>query len=294
MVKHAYLEIIHSNFAVLNKMIELLDRENNDFYILVDKKVNISDKEILSYHPTYPQIIMLPRIEVNWGASSGTEATLMLLQAAFDSPQKYDYFHLVQGADFPIKSADEIDTFFEKNCGYEFLSYYPWWYEFGRYKINQHHFWVDNRYYRTHRLLRYLSHGVAKLEKWVGFRRGKETIYSGSALWTLSADAVGYLLERRAYISKRCRYSLAGDEVIWHTMMMASPFREKIYRFEEDGANLYRIDWARSVRNSPHTFDMDDLEQLLALPDRYLYARKFDEKAKMDVVDALFERLIKR
>lgn len=35
----------------------------------------------------------------------------------------YDYYHLLSGADLPIKTQEEINLFFEKNNGFEFVQY---------------------------------------------------------------------------------------------------------------------------------------------------------------------------
>ena len=45
MNKHAYLIIAHVDFSILEKTIKLLDDENNDFYIHIDKKVKNFDFE---------------------------------------------------------------------------------------------------------------------------------------------------------------------------------------------------------------------------------------------------------
>ena len=38
MEKHAYLIICHNQFKLLKKLIMMLDNENNDIYIHIDKK----------------------------------------------------------------------------------------------------------------------------------------------------------------------------------------------------------------------------------------------------------------
>ena len=49
------------------------------------------------------------RVPVNWGGSQ-IRAELSLLKCAVK--KKYDYYHLVSGADLPIKTQDEIHQFF--------------------------------------------------------------------------------------------------------------------------------------------------------------------------------------
>ena len=38
-MKHAYLITAHKNFKILDLLLELLDDNDNDFYILIDKKL---------------------------------------------------------------------------------------------------------------------------------------------------------------------------------------------------------------------------------------------------------------
>lgn len=89
-----------------------------------------------------------------------------------------------------IKKQSEIGKFFEENKGSEFIHFDPNWYDFGEYKINYHHFFVDNRYYRKTQWIRYISHGIAKIEKLLGIKLGHEKFYSGSAMLCISHDFV--------------------------------------------------------------------------------------------------------
>lgn len=82
---------------------------------------------------------------------------------------------------------------------------------------------------------------------------------------------------------------MAADEVIWHTLIMDSPFKDKIYRFEKDGGNLYFIDWSRRVGSSPHTYTLDDFNLLMGTEEYYLYARKFNENVDMEIINKLFD-----
>ena len=45
MLKHAYLIMAHNQWAILAKLIRLLDDENNDIYLHIDKKVKSFPKD---------------------------------------------------------------------------------------------------------------------------------------------------------------------------------------------------------------------------------------------------------
>ena len=101
-MKHAYLIEINTNFSILNRLLEFLDDTENDFYIMADRKVRQSFESLISYTPTHSRMYELPGITISWGAYSSSKAVLMLLRYA-RTHGHYDYFHYMQGSDFPIR-----------------------------------------------------------------------------------------------------------------------------------------------------------------------------------------------
>lgn len=112
-LKHAYLILAHHNFGQLKKLLTLLDDERNDIYIHIDRKAHISKKELddLSRAVTKAGLEWTRRIRVNWGGYSLVKAEYVLLSAATETPHLY--YHLISGADLPIKSQDAIHSFFQ-------------------------------------------------------------------------------------------------------------------------------------------------------------------------------------
>ena len=232
-MKHAYLIMCYNNFKILDKLIELLDSEENDFFIHVDAKTPGTAEQLLTYRPQASKVYFTERIKVYWGSINELKGNLILMHAAMEADTRYDYLHFMQGADFPIKTAKQIRRFFEANKGKEFLYIDPEWYSLGDYKLNYHHLFVNNPYYRRNKLLRIISNGIARLEQLLGLKLGNEKIYSGSAMWTLSEEAVRFLLSREDYIIRRCKYAIVPVEMIWHTLLMNSSFAERVYDFEK-------------------------------------------------------------
>ena len=50
-MKHAYLIVAHTDFKILERLLDLLDYPGNDIYVHIDKKVSYDIK----YHPVYPK-----------------------------------------------------------------------------------------------------------------------------------------------------------------------------------------------------------------------------------------------
>ena len=286
-MRHAYLIQIHTNFALLNRLLEFLDGEENDFYILIDKKVKQTSESLITYKTLHSKVYEVPRIAISWAGYSSIMAEMELLKYA-QRHGAYDYFHYMQGADFPIKSRKDIQAFFENHAGQEFIFFNPDIYKEGKYKLNYHHFFVNNRFYRKNKPLHYLSHGIAMVEKKLGLTRYKgRRFYSGSALWVISDAFCKYLLENEAMMKKMARFTIAADEALFQTIIMESPFRDKIFRFEEEGGNLYYIDWKRREGNSPYTFAEKDFDIIKDLPEYYLYARKFHERKSKTLIEKI-------
>ena len=287
-MKHAYLITAHKNFKILNLLLEVLDDADNDFYILIDKKIKKDNDALIWYSPSQSGLYLLPRIKINWAGYSQIDAELLLLNAA--TPKLYDYYHYMQGSDFPIKNKREIAEFFERNKGFEFVDFNPSQYEFAHYKCDYYHLFTNCRYFRTNKLLRLLNHGFAKGQKLLRMRRGNEELYHGSALFSITHDFAMYILNEEPFIKKRYHMALAADEVFLQTLLMKSEFMDNVFRFEEPGANCYLIDWIRKSGNSPYTYIMSDYDKLIASEPHCLFARKFDEDVDYQIVEKLYYR----
>lgn len=107
--KDAYLILAHRNDYLFNTLIELLDNENNDIYIHMDKKTKNINEELLKNKVKKSNIYFVNRIKCNWGGFSLVKAELNLLEEA--TKNNYRYYHLLSGQDLPIKSQNEIYVF---------------------------------------------------------------------------------------------------------------------------------------------------------------------------------------
>lgn len=66
--------------------------------------------------------ILKKRVDIRWGHVSLIKAEISLFESA-SANGPYGYYHLLSGADLPIKSQDYIFDFFEKNAGKEFVGF---------------------------------------------------------------------------------------------------------------------------------------------------------------------------
>ncbi len=99
----------HKDWSLLNKLLECIDDKRNSIFLHIDKK-SILDPSII-YNPKKSYIDFIERRKVAWGGYSQIEVEVNLLETAINY-KKFDYYHLISGADLPIKSQDYIHTFF--------------------------------------------------------------------------------------------------------------------------------------------------------------------------------------
>lgn len=289
-MRHAMLMCAHTNFNILQMFIDLFDDERYDFYILIDKKVKVDETKVIERYPKNAGIYFCPRINIFWAGYSQIEATLLMFEES--TKNNYDYYHFIQGSDFPVKTCDYVDAFFEKNKGKQFINIYKS--NFTKTKCGYYHFFTNNRWYRRNFVMKALNKTSLFVQKTLKIRRnGDIDLYCGSALTSLTHECVKYILSQRDEIRKRFNYTLAADEVFLQTILANSPFREQIYKFENSSsANVRLIDWQRRCGNSPYTFQMRDYDLLICSGDDICFARKFDEKVDFEVVCNLYKWLL--
>ena len=112
-MKIAYILLCHKNSEQINMLIGELLKNDADIFIHLDKKSNIKNEIIKN-----ERIYILPdeqSYSVNWGGNDMVLATLSLIRYVKNTKNNYDYIWLLSGQDFPIRSADKIEKFFQTN-----------------------------------------------------------------------------------------------------------------------------------------------------------------------------------
>lgn len=293
MKKHAYLIIAHHRFDILERLLRALDSENADFYIHIDRRAqNVDEAHILSCLKKSSGHIFR-KFRITWGADTQVRCEMLLLREA--AKAGYDYYHLLSGMDIPLKTAGEIERFFEardasflevkKEMGSEETMdrvrlYYPLQNFIGRPRL-------DGGF--MHGLLCQLSYELVKLQKLLRIDRTKNApfVYCRGGNWfSITHELTAHLIKNESRIKRHFYHALNSDEMFVQCLACASDYPGKVVR-----DNLRLIDWARPEHGgcSPHTFTMADLPQLLE-SDK-LWARKFDPGIDSEVIDVLYRRL---
>ena len=297
-MRHAYMILAHSGWNQLERLLTLLDDPDNDVYVHIDRKAKDCPVDRLRAAAEHSRVALCSEFDVYWGCYVMVEAELLLLEQARQTG--YDYYHLLSGADLPLKPQREIHAFFEQNRGREFVHFAPdaaregnpgivrrtrLYHPLQRFRrgfrqpvLNKMAVLVDRA-----QMAAQLCLGVDRMKKHPGLE-----IRYGSQWFSITDALAAHLLAQRSMIREVFRCTSCADELFVQTLVHNSEFRERLYHPVYDGsrlANQRYIDWSGSTNGSPHTFRMADFDAIVS--SGCLFARKFS----MDADPALFDRI---
>lgn len=297
-MRHAFLIIAHNNWWQLKQLIRFLDAENHDIYIHIDKKSKNFDEEDFLSIAHKSNVYFFREYEVFWGGFSLVQVELFLFEKAYE--QKYNYYHMISGVDLPLKSNREIDIFFERNKGREFILYDdeklkndP---EISRRTKYYHYLQNYRRRYSQNwknSFFTFCERVCLVLQMVLHINRVKNldwTIKYGSNWVSITNELVKELLKQREKIEKVFCCTNCADELFIQTVAYNCGFKDKIYQ-PKDGmtANVRFIDWMRGKNGNPYTFKQQDYEVLHT--NKNLFARKFSETIDKEIIQSIYAEI---
>jgi len=226
-MKHAFLLLIHEDTFVVRTLLRMLDDERNDIFIHIDKKSTGVDPDVLASVVKHSRVSFVKREKVYWGHISLVAAEYNLFSAAYESPYApYAYYHLLSGADLPLKTQDEMHRFFDASQGREFISFtrdemphraqYLW-----LFSKNFRGFLSPTRMgRRVFRLEESIQRVFIRFQKAIGWKNKAFPLYRKGSEWvSLTHESVGLLLQYRERVLSRLRYAKCPDEHFKHTIL---------------------------------------------------------------------------
>lgn len=293
--RHAFLIIAHNQFYILEKLIELLDFELNDIFIHVDKKVKDFDFAYYQSLVKKSNVFYVDRVDVRWGDISVINAELNLFKKAYEyaNERNYSFFHLISGVDLPLKPIQEIYDFYETE-NKDFIGYLPINYASKRRYQNYHIFTkhIKNKSNIENIFFDFIRESFIILQKIVGYNRAKKLNIQFGPQWVdLKKNTVGYLVSKEEEIYQTYSHMRAPDEFYKQTLIYSNPeIYSKICKADDAYEQCKRlIDWKRG---RPYVWKIGDFDELIN-SDR-MFARKFDINNDKDIVDKLFNEIIKK
>ena len=280
----AVIIITYTSAAQIRRFIEKLNNGYFDFYIHLDLKVDLATHAVLMNMPNV--FFVQNRVGVNWGGYTTMEATLNSLRELKQSGRKYDFVHLVTGQDYPIKAPQYIMDFCEHNKGKEFINYkfYKTEWNEGMLRIERYYF-NDIKMKGRFRIAEFVNSVMPKRK----FPYPDWVLCGNETFWSLSQECAQYVvdvIDNDKKLENYLRLRWAPDEFVFQTVLMNSPFKDRIVN------NNYRfINWPEGGGVRPNFFMTGDFERIRA--SEALFARKFDMAKDHVIFDLIDENLLK-
>ena len=288
MNKQAFLVMAHTQFNLLCKLIKRLDSEYSDIYLHLDKKWSLSNDEIayLKRMPKKSKIYITKRINVMWGGDSQIKAELILLKEA-RLRNKYKYYHLITGQDYPIVDIHEILSFYDNKKEIEFINFSS--NEFSETQMHRtKYYWLlRNRCGRDNALGKSIQHALIILQKILRIDRNKKCnleLKVGSAYFDITDSLAEWIIENEYKIMGIFRNSSCGDECFLQTLVYNSKFMNNVF-LDEKGTNHRYIDWKGSKNAGPRILNESDYDNIKKSD--CFFARKIDEYESKELIELL-------
>ncbi len=266
----AYLIMVHQQPAQLTRLVRALSDESCRLFIHVDADADIRPFEAALQG--LDRVTLLrgrTRVSVRWGHVSCIEATLRLMTVASHDPADFDRYVLLSGADYPIKSGEQIRS----TLAHPTAEYIRIWNELTpeardyRY-VSKRHFmrysFSNPRSPHFRRLDQVLARKITQrfLRSFPDRRPvvGDITLFQGSQWWALTKACVRYILEyhqRRPEYLRFFNLVAGGDEIFFHSLVQNSRFASNVVPSLSYGHSpavpqgLHFIDWSGRSRACP-------------------------------------------
>ena len=302
-MKIAYLILAHNHPLHLTRLISALQTEHAHIFLHSDKK----SQDIICPPITNTITVIKNTVAVNWGGFSIVQATLNLLQEA-TAFGEYDYFILLSGTAYPLRSNAYISRFLQRYKGKEFINLYKMP-EANKTLDRIEYFYLEKKFHfanpslskRANKFMRDVNKKLCTplLKRRYPQQYAHFTLYAGSQWWALSKQCVNYILQfsmhNPEYV-KFYKHTRVSDEMFFHTIIGNSPFKKDVV-----GAFMY-TDWLTGPSTShPATITLRNLpllSQKLVPPandngeKRPLFARKFTDNSQEVLME--IERLFRQ
>lgn len=315
-----YIILAHKNPSQVKRLIDQLSSPNCFFYIHIDKNTDIVP--FLQSLSNMKNVYFLPdeyREFGIWGDIGIVKATINALRLVIKNINS-GYCVLLSGQDYPLKNNDEINNFFEKNYGINFISTFPlptlqgWGSQCGMdrlelYKINLSNKRLD--FIQVPSLLDYSFYKKATIKKIILIVKSNKSIFltklfykrkhpskirpfGGGQWWALPIETVSLMLsfiDKNPYYLKYHEDTLLPDEIFFQSIIMN--LTEKTNNMNVNSSITY-VNWTRKNTTLPLTFirTIEDQNELKEQSKTKLFARKFDIETDKEILDWIDQNLI--
>lgn len=295
-IRLAYIILAHTDPAHIVRLCRKLSAEA-DVFVHIEKNTPIEPFSVPLQGMENIHFIT-PRLHCRWGGWNAVAATAELLRAALKTAE-YDRIVFLQGADYPIKTAKQIQSFFAAHRETEFLracdvtaSGDPYFKEMCRVVF------FRNQEDLVHKVLeKLMQHGRIYLRSGSVPIDGEKSVHAfwGSAQWAITGKCAEYIVhfyDTHPKFNQWFRHAFPTDEMYFATVVMNSPFRgsttahgpEQEKKGLVNWRNLHYFEYPGSIR----VYEAKDYDFICSLPE--LYIRKVNTAQSTELLDKLDER----
>ena len=229
MQRHAYLILAHANPAYLQTLASFLDNADGDIYIHWDAKSG-----------SVPQIsascskvcFTKERVRVFWGDFSVVEAEYALFREARRNGP-YLYYHLISGADLPIKSPAEIHWQCEKEPDVEYIGYASASDNEIRKRV-RYYYLFPHRFNSKNVIVKSLRKAFNIMQDVFRIRKQEGVFKKGSQWASVTEPFVDYLLDNEAFVRRVFKRTYCSDELYKQTLCWNSGFRDRLPETDDE------------------------------------------------------------
>lgn len=269
MKKIAYIISAFTDPKQLERLVVRLS-ENSDFYIHIDKKVDITPfKQLLGKN-----VHFVRRHWISWGGWSQVKYQQEMLRAVLDSGIDYSHVVCLSGLDYPLWNTNDINTFFNSNPTKEFISGYNL--TTNKFQLpyirNYHLFrdlecsntWIKNKLIVASRnILKYILHKQTKVE----INGRLCDVYKGSDYWAITLQCAKYVYStiKQKKLQIYFKTSYIPSEMCIQTIVFNSPFAKDAMLWNDSKypglhtlTPLHFIDYTKQIK----ILDTSDYQRL--------------------------------
>lgn len=302
-MKNAYLLIAHGNYDQLKRLIQQLDYKDNDIYIHINSLVAMPNEVKFKKLTKYSKVIFSERVSVVWGKYGILKAILVTLKCAILNGE-YDYYHVITGADIPLKTNEEIEKFlcdniYNNSSNKSQKTNYIYIDEFITYKTKArviHYNLLVNHWKDKNNLSRKLAKGINEIgyyiQKLFKVNRLKDVniiVCKGAPWWSITNDFAKFVIEHEEWCERYFgKYTFGADEHAIQMLFYNSSFQSSLFKTDKKilNSNVRLIDWKRGF---PYIWCESDYDELINA--YHLFARKFDENVDNNIINKLYDYL---
>lgn len=287
-MKIAILILAHKNRSQIEILINQLQHPFFNIYLHLDKNADFSYNDIKG---NYTKVDRSYRC--SWGGYSVTRGTFSLLKKAYE--QENEYFVLISGQDFPIKTNEQIYNYFIQNRGKSYINI------ISKEQVKNEPLVDYNNFLQRFLLIHvpkrpphniFEKLGFSLKAKWRQLQKKYSflkfpvpaNIYAGENWFNLHRDEVSNLLKeykKSIFLRFRLSLGLLMEEVLPHTLLKRNLQSEKWVN------DSLRFTIWKSETSHPENISYENINEAISSND--LFARKFDD---ISVIQQLSGKLV--